>query len=108
MASENQDSQHGRIDRPRACSQQRNRVRAADLCPAFRGLDRQDQDQLDKDYCYSKNPGEDYFHLLLCGEVYLENGEERLCLNCAVRRSVATDDRLYWQRGARRAPPPAF
>ncbi len=31
-----------------------------------------------------------------------------LCLNCAVRRSVATDDRLYWQRGARRAPPPAF
>jgi hypothetical protein len=76
--------------------------------PHFEGWTAKIKTSWDKDYCYSKNPGEDYFHLLLCGEVYLENGEERLCLNCAVRRSVATDDRLYWQRGARRAPPPAF
>ncbi|MFO1006001.1 MAG: hypothetical protein U0929_08580 [Planctomycetaceae bacterium] len=76
--------------------------------PHYEGWSAQIKTNWDKDYCYTKNPGEDYFHLLLCGEVYLANGEERLCLNCAKRRGVITDDRLYWQRGVRRAPPPAF
>ncbi len=76
--------------------------------PHFEGWSARIKTSWDKDYCYTKNPSEDYFHLLLCGEVYLENGEERLCLNCARRRGVTTDDRLYWQRGVRRAPPPAL
>ena len=76
--------------------------------PHYEGWTAQIKTNWDKDYCYTKTPGEDYFHLLLCGEVFLANGEERLCLNCAKRRGVITDDRLYWQRGVRRAPPPAF
>ena len=76
--------------------------------PHFEGWSARIKTNWDKDYCFAKNPGEDYFHLLLCGEVFLENGAERLCLTCAQRRGVATNDRLYWQRGVRRAPPPAL
>lgn len=49
-------------------------------------------------FCYTKNPGEDYFHLLLAGEIYLQRGDEKLCLNCALRHGLVTTDRLYWQR----------
>lgn len=51
-----------------------------------------------KEYCYLKNPGEDYFHLLISGEIYLQRGEEKYCLNCALRHGILTRDRLYWQR----------
>ena len=51
----------------------------------------------DKDYCFAKNPGEDWFHLLMSGEIYLQHGTERYCLNCALRRGILTADRLYWQ-----------
>lgn len=34
----------------------------------------------EKMYCYQRNPGEEYFHLILMGEIYLENGDEKLCL----------------------------
>jgi hypothetical protein len=56
----------------------------------------------EKEYCFQKNPGEDYFHLILNGEIYLENGDERYCLNCAFRRGVINHDRLNWQRGAKK------
>lgn len=55
----------------------------------------------EKAYCYLQNPGEDHFHLLLNGEVYLQRGDEKLCLNCAIRQGVVTTDRLYWQRRKR-------
>lgn len=55
----------------------------------------------EKVYCYQKNPGEDYFHLILSGELYLVNGTEKLCLRCALRRGVVTHDRLYWQHRVR-------
>lgn len=60
-----------------------------------------------KAYCYQKNPGEDYFHLILSGEIYLQCGDEKLCLQCALRRGVVTTDRLFWQNRVRRvkAPP---
>ncbi len=51
----------------------------------------------EKDYCHRQNPGEDYFHLLLNGELYLQDGDEKYCLNCAVRLGIVTTDRLYWQ-----------
>ena len=60
----------------------------------------------DNDYCYAKTPGQDYFHLLLNGEVYIQKEHEKFCLNCAVRLGLVTTDRLYWQNGVR-PPRPA-
>ena len=51
----------------------------------------------DKLYCYSKSPGEDWFHLLLSGEIYVSRQHERYCLRCALRMGFLTDDRLFWQ-----------
>lgn len=48
-------------------------------------------------YCYSKTPGQDFFHLILNGEIYLQRDHEKLCLQCALRQEVATLDRLHWQ-----------
>ncbi len=55
----------------------------------------------DKEYCYARFPGQDYLHLLLSGEIFLESKDERLCLSCALRRGVVTFDRLYWQNRPR-------
>ncbi|WP_437224339.1 hypothetical protein SH661x_003587 [Planctomicrobium sp. SH661] len=52
----------------------------------------------EKVYCFSKNPGQDYYHLILHGEIYLQKGDEVYCLSCARRDGVATHDRLYWQK----------
>jgi len=52
---------------------------------------------VEREYCFQQAPGQDYYHLLVPGEIYLQLGTEKLCLNCALRRGVATLDRLYWQ-----------
>lgn len=52
----------------------------------------------DKSYCYAKHPGEDYFHLIMSGEIYLESGHEMYCLTCAMRQGLLTQDRLNWQK----------
>lgn len=52
----------------------------------------------EKLFCYAQNPGEDYFHMILHGEIYLQSGDEILCLSCAMRQRVLTADRLHWQR----------
>ncbi|WP_437200746.1 hypothetical protein [Planctomicrobium sp. SH664] len=52
----------------------------------------------DKTYCYAKNPGEDYYHLILGGEIFLQGGDEVFCLRCALRQGIVTQDRLHWQR----------
>ena len=51
----------------------------------------------EKEYCYAKLPGQDYLHLLVSGEIFIESRDERLCLTCALRRGVITTDRMYWQ-----------
>ncbi|OYW22872.1 MAG: hypothetical protein B7Z55_04135 [Planctomycetales bacterium 12-60-4] len=56
----------------------------------------------EKIYCYQRNPGENYFHLILSGEIYLVCGNEKLCLRCALRRGVVTLDRLHWQHRVKR------
>ena len=53
-----------------------------------------------KQYCHLKSPGEDFYHLLTGGELYLDDGETKLCLNCAVRSGVLTTDRFHWRREA--------
>ena len=55
-----------------------------------------------KQYCYFKNPGEDYFHMILSGEIYLESASEKVCLSCAMRHGIVSTDRLFWQRRDRR------
>ena len=52
----------------------------------------------EKQYCYAKNPDEDYFHLILNGELYLQNGDEKYCLNCAMRQGILSTERLHWQK----------
>jgi hypothetical protein len=39
-------------------------------------------------FCYMMAPGQDYYHRLLDGEIYLFRGDERLCLACAERRGL--------------------
>ena len=51
----------------------------------------------EKLYCFYKQPGQDFFHLLMSGEIYLQRGEEVVCLMCALRRGLVTTDRLNWQ-----------
>ena len=60
----------------------------------------------EKEYCYAKLPGQDYLHLLLAGEIFIESRDERLCLTCALRKGVITTDRLYWQNRPRMASIP--
>lgn len=55
-----------------------------------------------REYCSHRNPTEEWFHLLIDGELFLQFGEERICLNCAFRSGLLTDDRLFWQKGHRR------
>jgi hypothetical protein len=39
----------------------------------------------EKLFCYLKHPGDDAFHMILNGEVYLQRGDEKYCLDCALR-----------------------
>lgn len=51
----------------------------------------------DKEYCFGKKPDEDFYHLLMCGELYIYNGNEKYCFNCAQRHGLLTEDRVHWQ-----------
>jgi hypothetical protein len=41
-----------------------------------------------KEFCHTMAPGQDYYHRLLNGEIYVHRGEELLCLACATRRGL--------------------
>lgn len=56
----------------------------------------------DRDRCYAQNPGEDFFHLILKGEIYLFRGHEKFCLSCATRHGLVTTDRLFWQNAPKK------
>ena len=51
----------------------------------------------DRYFCYSKHPGEEWFHLILNGEIYVARQHEKYCLRCALRLGFLTEDRLFWQ-----------
>lgn len=59
----------------------------------------------ERQYCYAKEPGKDYFHLIVTGEVYVQKGDEKLCLMCARREGVLTTNRLHWQFPWRKTAP---
>ena len=42
----------------------------------------------DREYCFMTAPGQDYYHRLLEGEIYVARGDEKLCLACAERRGL--------------------
>lgn len=58
------------------------------------------QSGVDRHHCYAKAPGQDYFHLIVPGEIYVQKGDEKLCLMCALRMGVLTTNRLFWQAPA--------
>jgi hypothetical protein len=41
-----------------------------------------------REFCYTRAPGQDYYHRLLDGEVFVQRDDERLCLACATRRGL--------------------
>lgn len=51
----------------------------------------------DREFCHSMAPGEDAYHRLSDGELYLRSPEEKLCLPCADRRGLLQ----YEPRGLR-------
>jgi hypothetical protein len=55
-------------------------------------------------FCYSKHPGEDWFHLIVGGEIYITRDHERYCLRCALRMKFLTQDRLFWQHSVPKKP----
>jgi hypothetical protein len=42
----------------------------------------------DREFCYTMAPGQDFYHRLLDGEVYLHRVGEKICLACAARRGL--------------------
>jgi len=42
----------------------------------------------EREFCYMTAPGQDYYHRLLDGELYLTRSEEKLCFACAERRGL--------------------
>lgn len=43
-------------------------------------------------FCYMMAPGQDYYHRLQDGEIYLHHGDERICLACAGRRGLLSGE----------------
>jgi hypothetical protein len=41
-----------------------------------------------RELCYMISPGQDFYHRLLDGEMFLVRDGERLCLSCAARRGL--------------------
>jgi hypothetical protein len=41
-----------------------------------------------REHCHMIAPGQDFYHRLGDGEVYLYQGSEKLCLSCAFRRGL--------------------
>jgi hypothetical protein len=41
-----------------------------------------------REFCYLMAPGQDYYHRLRDGELFLHHGDERLCFSCAARRGL--------------------
>jgi hypothetical protein len=56
----------------------------------------------EREFCYITAPGQDYYHRLLDGEIYLVRQDEKLCLACAERRGVLA----YEPRTLRESPRP--
>lgn len=71
--------------------------------PKHNGWSAQIKQNWEQEYCYSKFPGEDWFHFLANGEIFIVRGTEKFCLTCALRLNILTRNRLFWQKGSSEA-----
>ena len=46
----------------------------------------------EREFCYMVAPGEEHYHRIGSGELYVFNSDERLCFACAQRRGVLTHE----------------
>ena len=46
----------------------------------------------EREFCHIMAPGQDYYHRLRDGELYLQRAEDRICLACATRRGIITHE----------------
>jgi hypothetical protein len=42
----------------------------------------------EREFCYMRAPGQEFYHRLLDGEVFVHRDDERLCWACATRRGL--------------------
>jgi len=47
----------------------------------------------EKMYCFLTGEDEGHYHRILGGEVYLTDGKEHYCLNCALKKGLVTRTR---------------
>ncbi len=52
----------------------------------------------EKAYCYAKRTGEDFYHAIVRGELFVQRDHEKFCIECALQHGFLTSDRLFWQR----------
>jgi hypothetical protein len=45
-----------------------------------------------REFCCMVAPGQDFYHRLLDGELYVYHGDERICLACAERRGLLSTE----------------
>ena len=57
-----------------------------------------------RELCYMTAPGQDYYHRLLDGEVFLVRDGERLCLSCATRRGLISFEPKQLREGIASVP----
>ena len=57
-----------------------------------------------RELCYMMAPGQDYYHRLLDGEVFLVRDGERLCLSCATRRGLISFEPKQLREGIASVP----
>jgi hypothetical protein len=44
-----------------------------------------------REFCHMRAPGQDFYHRLLDGEVFLQRDDERVCVACATRRGLIAE-----------------
>jgi len=42
----------------------------------------------ERTFCHTMTPGQDHYHRLMDGELYIHQDAERVCLACAARRGI--------------------
>src|SRR5262249_4895605 len=51
-----------------------------------------------REFCYMREPGQEFYHRLRDGEIFVHRDDERLCLACAARRGlIATEPKRLRQ-----------
>lgn len=51
-------------------------------------------------YCHAQQEGEEYYHRIALGEVYLNRDDENFCLNCGFRRGLISLERPTLEHAA--------